>query len=74
MEITKALVEYPKLSHDHPEMRLYRPLIRSSEMALRFREDNGDFVKRFWHSLGLLTKCRTFIIDYGEQAGGSMSF
>ncbi|WP_046501170.1 DUF5677 domain-containing protein [Paenibacillus riograndensis] len=74
MEITKALVEYPKLSHDHPEMRLYRPLIRSSEMALRFREDNGDFAKRFWHSLGLLTKCRTFIIDYGEQVGGSMSF
>lgn len=74
MEITKALVEYPKLSHDHPQMELYRPLIRSSEMGLRFTGGNDDFSKQFWHSLGLLTKCKTFIIDYGAQVGGSVSF
>jgi hypothetical protein len=74
MEITKALDEYPKLSHDNPKMRLYRPLIRSSEMALRFREGKADFSKQFWHNLGLLTKCKAFIIDYGEQVGGNVSF
>lgn len=74
MDVTTALIEYPKLSHDHQEMRMFRPLIRSSEMGLRFRESTGDFPKLFWQSLGLLTKCRTFIIDYGEQVGGSVSF
>lgn len=75
MEITKALVEYPKVSHDSPEMRLFRPLIRSAEMGMRFRENNNNnFSTSFWNSIGLLSKCETFIIDYGEQAGVSMSF
>lgn len=75
MESTTALSEYHKTPHDDPKMRLYRSLIRSTEMGLRFQEkENNEFCFLFWNNFGLLTSCQPFIINYAEQEGENMTF
>lgn len=77
MDITTTLLEYAKTSHDDPKMRLLRPQIRASEIGMRFIEEKHeqDFANLFWNSLGLMTKCETFIIKYDDQGGeSSMDF
>lgn len=74
MEITKALVEYPRITHDDPKMSLYRSLIRAFEIGMRFEEKNSDLSKQFWDTVGLLTRCEPLIINYSEGESENMSF
>lgn len=73
MESTKALSEYHMISHDDPKMELYRPLIRSTEMGLRFIEDrDNDFAILFWNNFGILTSCQPVVLNYAGEDGKNM--
>lgn len=63
----EMLSRYAFISHKDPEMRLYRPSIRSTEMAMSTGFSQGDstdivFVKDFWKKLSLLTDCEVFYV------------
>jgi hypothetical protein len=59
---------YPYISHEAPEMRLYRPNIRALEMGMSssFGQENRtnlEFVEDFWKRLSLLTECEVFYVN-----------
>lgn len=58
---------YAFISHENPKMQLYRPTIRSTEMAISTgfnQEDSTNivFVESFWTKLSLLTDCEVFYV------------
>lgn len=63
----EMMSRYSFISHEDPEMRLYRPSIRSAELAMSTgfgQEDSTNivFVERFWKKLSLLTDCEAFYV------------
>lgn len=59
--------QYPYLSHDDPIMRMYRPSIRSAELAMSMnfgKNDltNTEFIDNFWTQISLLTDCEMFYV------------
>lgn len=58
----QALEEYPHTPHEDERMRMYRPLVRASEMAMD--EINNDFIDKFWNRIAMRTECELFYIDH----------
>jgi hypothetical protein len=64
----EMFTRYTLISHEDPEMQLYRPNIRASEMVMSTefgREESIDieFVRSFWKKLSLLTDCEAFYVE-----------
>lgn len=65
---SEMISRYTFISHEHPEMQLYRPNIRVTEMGISAglgRDDstNIEFVEGFWKRLSLLTDCEAFYVE-----------
>lgn len=64
----EMISHYAYISHDDPQMALYRPNIRATEMMVSTgigeeESVNIEFVKDFWKRLSLLTDCEAFYVD-----------
>ncbi|TGL35933.1 hypothetical protein EHQ52_03975 [Leptospira koniambonensis] len=55
--LTKAILEYPLLSHEEEIMRSYRPAIRSLEGTTSMMASNNIFSEKFWRKIGMITRC-----------------
>jgi len=62
--LPEAFENYPYTNHDNEKMRVYRPLIRSSEMMDIESFPNKSFIDSFWKEIGLKTDCKPLIIDF----------
>ena len=66
----KALNEYPYTEHDNPIMGCYRSNIRSLElMAYQMCgiKSNSKYIDFFWHTIGMLTDCKLFQVNFTEE-------
>lgn len=63
----EALKEYPYTDHDDEKMRWYRPVIRSTEIAMIFEAYNTEFANKFWRELGMITPCNLIKIEFPEN-------
>lgn len=64
----EMISRYAYISHDDPEMAIYRPNIRATEMMVSTgvgeeESVNIEFVRDFWKRLSLLTDCEAFYVD-----------
>ncbi|QJC98379.1 hypothetical protein HC660_39320 [Bacillus mojavensis] len=60
----EIISRYPYISHDEPEMQLYRPNIRTLEMGISTSfPKNFKFVSDFWKRVSLLTDCEVFYVN-----------
>jgi len=55
--LSEAFENYPYFNHDNEKMRIYRPLIRNSEMVKIESSSNKIFIDSFWKEIGLKTNC-----------------
>jgi hypothetical protein len=56
------------MSHDDPQMRLIRPLIRSIEVAEPNTEDDMNFCRLFWEEISILNDCQLVYLKYDNSA------
>lgn len=61
----QALANYHKHSHTDEEMRMYRPMIRSTFQAVNSTDGSIDFSGHFWNTLGRISKCKPITIEWG---------
>ncbi|MEI3613569.1 DUF5677 domain-containing protein [Pseudogracilibacillus sp. SO30301A] len=64
----EMISRYAFISHEDPEMQLYRPSIRTTEMMVSTGlgsegSINIEFIKDFWKRLSLLTDCEAFYVE-----------
>lgn len=65
----ERLLKYPYLPHTAEEMRLIRPLVRSSEMMLlKFEPISQDYLNLFWGCISEMTECKLFGISFPEDS------
>lgn len=59
----ELLHRYQLLEHSAEEMRMIRPLVRSSEfMVLAMEKANDDYINVFWKAISELTECELYIM------------
>ena len=66
-QTAKALQEYPYTEHENEKMRLYRPAIRSMEIAMCLEENDVEFSSKFWKDLGMMTPCNPIKLVFPEN-------
>lgn len=67
-ETLNLILDYPNLSHDDVKMRIIRPTVRSTEMALNGMEENNDnYINIFWESVSRMSDCELFYIRIEED-------
>lgn len=64
---SKALINYYECEHSDKEMRMYRPIIRSTFQCLCNIDCNKKFSALFWERLGEISKCNPLIIVWKES-------
>ena len=64
----ELLYRYQFLSHNDEDMRMIRPLIRSTEMMLLTMESaDTDYLTLFWTRVSELTECDLYMINHEEE-------
>lgn len=60
--------EYPFTDHEDEKMKLFRPIVRSTEGAMNLGEENStDFSSEFWRDLGMITPCNPMKLEFPEN-------
>lgn len=72
METLDALKEYYYLDHSDEKMKLYRPLIRSTEITIEQIYEQRSYPSYFWNIVGKVSDCDYFYIDYKERFSVNM--
>lgn len=65
-DVLETLLNYPYTSHDNENMLIYRPSVRSMEIAF-VESENGDFTSEFWKKIGMITRCNLVQITHDEN-------
>lgn len=73
---SQTMSQYALVSHETPEMKLYRPTIRSAEIGISAGLNDKNsidirFVKTFWKKISLLTDCEVFYMNIENPANES---
>lgn len=62
------LFRYQLIEHSSDEMRMIRPLVRSSEMMLLTMEEaNDNYLNVFWSAISELTECDLYIMKFDKE-------
>lgn len=72
METLDALKEYYYLDHSDEKMKLYRSLIRSTEITTEQIYERRSYPLYFWDIVGKVSDCDYFYIDYKERCSVNM--
>lgn len=72
METLDAIKEYYYLDHTDEKMRLYRSLIRSTEITAEQIFEPRNYSLYFWDILGKVSDCDYFYLDYKERCKVNM--
>lgn len=69
--VPQAFQEYAELSHDSPEMQMYRSIVRSISNAC-FEEfsdvdKSNAYCISFWEELGKMTECELYKVDFDDE-------
>jgi hypothetical protein len=62
-----AFQEYPSTDHENEKMRMYRPVVRSTEIGMSFTDSNTEFSSKFWRDFGMITPCKPMRIEFPEN-------
>lgn len=65
--LPKALTDYYKYEHFDEEMRMYRPVIRSTFQALGNRDCSNEFSTVVWERLGEISECNPLMVLWKEN-------
>lgn len=67
-EQADLLFKYQFLEHSDEEMRMIRPLIRSSElMLLTMEKANDSYLNLFWKAISELTECDLYMMNFEDE-------
>lgn len=69
------LFRYQLIEHSSEEMRMIRPLVRSSEMMLLTMEEaNDDYINVFWNAISELTECDLYIMGSDKEKADTKKY
>lgn len=62
------LLKYPELKHEDEEMRMIRPSVRATELALlQMEKANKMFLEYFWRRISEMTDCTLYSMSFPKE-------
>ena len=75
IDLIKMIWRYPELPHDDEEMRMIRPMIRSSEMnSIHIAPADHNYISSFWRCVSEMTDCNLLSVQYPEESRDCSTF